>query len=257
MKVRLNMKILNKTFEKNMKDFVKENGLELNEYECQCYANLCEVLNQLVDNQFEFNFILGMYDYFTDVLDGKLPNIDIFSHKGAFKGFYRLSKRYSLTKNLTEEQRVHLCFAIYWASCIRTMNEKTMEDSWNLECFENGAEYIIKEYERMLEMDPGRFLIKTYSDATKGDYGFTPKNPIEVTSVSIQYQYLNGLETDKGEKITYDRIGSFEGEDGIYVDGYKIYVKGLLKKKKIATLYLTGDGSYNSLSTPKGFRFIK
>ena len=71
------MKILNKTFEKNMKDFVKENGLELNEYECQCYANLCEVLNQLVDNQFEFNFILGMYDYFVyGIINQSKNNVD-------------------------------------------------------------------------------------------------------------------------------------------------------------------------------------
>ena len=46
-------------------------------------------------------------------------------------------------------------------------------------------------------------------------------------------------------------------KDYIFVDVYEIYAKGLLKNKKIATLYLTGEGTYNSISTPKGFRFIK
>jgi len=137
------------------------------------------------------------------------------------------------------------------------MDEKTQESKWNMECFEEGTKVILEEYENQLKQFPERFLIKSYSDPTKDDYGYSVENPIELLSISVQYQYLDMLETEEGKKITYERIGSFGGPDDIYIDGYEIYVKGTFKNKKIATLYLTGDGSYNSISTPKGFRFIK
>lgn len=64
------------------------------------------------------------------------------------------------------------------------------------------------------------------------------------------------IKTIDNKEIAYERIGSFQGEDNIIVDGYIIYAKGLLKRRKIATLYLTGEGSCNSVSVPKGFKFI-
>lgn len=76
-----------------------------------------------------------------------------------------------------------------------------------------------------------------------------------MVSIPIEYQYLNAIETSNGKQITYDRLGSFRGADGTLIDGYEIHVQGFLKKKKIATLYLSGYGSENSMFTPKGFRF--
>lgn len=251
------MKILNKEYANKMKQLRTEYNLELSDYECECYSNMFHVLNDVVENQYTFEQLFDTYDFFTDVLDGKRPNVDLFTHEDAFKGFYRLSKRYSTTKNLNEEERLRFCFVIYWASCIMTIDEETQEPTWNMRCFEKGTKTIIEEYEFETEQFPDKFIVKSYSDPSKEDYGYTLENPIELTSVSVQYQYLNGIETNDGKKITYERIGSFQGEDDIFIDGYEIYVKGLLKKKKIATLYLTGEGSYNSISTPKGFRFIK
>lgn len=251
------MKILNKEYVNKMKQLRTEYNLELSDYECECYSNMFHVLNDVVENQYTFEQLFDIYDFFTDVLDGKRPNVDLFTHEDAFKGFYRLSKRYSTTKNLNEEERLRFCFVIYWASCITTIDEETQEPTWNMRCFEKGTKTIIEEYEFETEQFPDKFIVKNYSDPSKEDYGYTLGNPIELTSVSVQYQYLNGIETNDGKKITYERIGSFQGEDEIFIDGYEIYVKGLLKNKKIAALYLTGEGSYNSISTPKGFRFIK
>ena len=251
------MKILNKEYASQMKQLRDENNIELSDHECECYSNMFHVLNDVAGNQFTFEQLFDTYDFFTDVLDGKRPNVDLFTHEDAFKGFYRLSKRYSTTKNLKDRERLLFCFVIYWASCIMIMDEETQEPTWNMGCFERGTKTIVEEYDYEAEQFPDKFIIKSYSDPTKEDYGYTPENPIELTAVAVQYQYLNGIETDDGKKITYKRIGSLEGEDDIFIDQYEIYVKGLLTNKKIATLYLTGDGSYNSISTPKGFRFIK
>lgn len=251
------MNILNKEYANKMKLLRTEYNLELSDYECECYSNMFHVLNDVVENQYTFEQLFDTYDFFTDVLDGKRPDVDLFTHEDAFKGFYRLSKRFSTTKKLKEAERLRFCFVIYWASCIMTIDEETQEPTWNMRCFEKGTKTIIAEYEFETEQFPDKFIIKSYSDSSKENYGYTLENPIELTSVSMQYQYLNGIETNDGKKITYERIGSFQGEDDIFVDGYEIYIKGLLKNKKIATLYLTGEGSYNSISTPKGFRFIK
>ena len=167
-----------------------------------------------------------------------------------------MSKRYSLTKNLNEKERLHFCFVIYWSSCIMILDKDTNEPTWDMKCFEGGTKAIIEEYEYKLKQFPETFLIKSYSDPSREDYGYTVDNPIELLSVSTQYEYLNIIETTSGKKIIYERTGSFQREDNIIVDEYNIYIKGLLKNKKIATLYLTGEGSYNSISVPKGFKFI-
>lgn len=251
------MKMLNKEYAKKMKQLRTEYNLELSDYECECYSNMFHVLNDVVDNQYTFEQLFDTYVFFTDVLDGKRPSIDLFTYEDAFKGFYRLSKRYSTTKNLKEDERLYFCFVIYWASCIMIIDEKTHENTWNMKCFEKGTNTIVEEYEFEKEQFPNKFIVKYYSDSLKDDYGYTLENPIELTSVSLQYQYLNGIETDDGKKIAYKRKGTLQGKDDIFIDVYEIYVKGLLKNKKIATLYLTGEGTYNSISTPKGFRFIK
>ena len=90
-----------------MKQLRTEYNLELSDYECECYSNMFHVLNDVVDNQYTFEQLFDTYDFFTDVLDGKRPNVDLFTHEDAFKGFYRLSKRYSMTKHLKEDERLY------------------------------------------------------------------------------------------------------------------------------------------------------
>lgn len=249
--------ILNKEYENKMKQFRVDDKLGLSDYECECYSNMFYVLNETVHNQFTFEQLYTIYNFYTDVLYGTKPNIDLFSKEAAFKGFYRLSKRYSLTKNLKEEERLHFCFVIFWASCIMAIDEKTQEPIWNMECFARGYKSIIEEYKFEERQFPDRFKIKSYSNPSNNDYGYNIENPIEVTSVSIQYQYLDGIETDDDKKIIYKRVGTFQAKSNIFVDKYEIYIKGLLKNKKVATLYITGEGSYNSITTPRGFKFIK
>ena len=247
------VEILNKAFNKQMKKSNEENKLGLTEYECDCYSNCFYVIYELTSKQFTFDEILEIYDYFTDVKDCKKPNVDIFKEGEEFRGFYRLSKNFSLTKDLDEEKRIHMCFAIYLASCIMRYDEKTEDITWNMECFENGVQYVIDEYNHELEFKEELKIVQT-SDDEADDYGFTIENPIEVTSVAIQYQYLNAICQENGDLIKYNRIGSFIGNDDIYIDGYTIFDKKT--GKEITTLYLTGDASKNTEKVPKGFKFI-
>ena len=45
-------------------------------------------------------------------------------------------------------------------------------------------------------------------------------------------------------------------KNNTYVDGYEIYKKGIIGRKKIGTIYISGDGSSNATKAPKGFKFI-
>lgn len=249
--------VLNDEFKNKMIEINKEYNLGLDNYECECYSNCFYVLDELTNHQFEFEEIFDTYDFFSDVLYGKRPEIDIFDSDDAFKGFYRLSKRYSTTKNLTEQQRIYFCFALYQALCIMQVDSQNSDKmTWNMDVFEKGVSAIISEYEFSAKEFPNKFIIKKYSDYSKSDYGYCIENPIEVVSVRTEYQYLEGIQTENNKKITYNRIGSASRTDGIIVDCFDIYTKGLLKNKKIATLYISGYGFENTSHTPKGFKFI-
>ncbi len=247
------MKVLNEKFANEMKKINLKYDYGLTDRDCECYSNIFNVLYEISDKQLDFYQIFDVYDFFTDVLAGKKPEIDLFTNEEAFKGFYRLSKRYSTTKNLTEKQRIYFCFALYWSTCsvLNTDNELVL----NFECFENGTNSIIEEYDFQLKNNPEKFEIKTYSNPELSNYGLSPDNPIEVTAVSVAYQYLDDIETDEGKEIVYNRIGTVDGPDGIIVDEYVIFEKDDQKKGNIGFIYITAFGSYNSLHTPKGFRF--
>lgn len=250
------MKILNNEYAQQMKAYNKRLELQLSEYECDCYSNMLFVLNRLTDEIYSFDELFCTYDFFTDVLDGKEPKIDIFSHKDAFKGFYRLSKRYKTTIKLNEEQRQNFCFAIYWAACIRGYDETKCVETWNMECFENGEEFILNEFKNLQKNDSKKFKIIRYSDITKENYGLSLDNPIEVTSVSNEYSYLNSIETKSGKTITFERVGSFSGPHDVIVDKFIVFTKSIFgKKKKIAEIFITGYGTVNDFHTPKGFKF--
>lgn len=115
---------------------------------------------------------------------------------------------------------------------------------------------IEKEYYYEKETFPSKFSVIKYSDDSNENYGFVVENPIEVTSVELEYKYLNSLITLDNKKISYERIGSFSGKNNTYVDGYEIYKKGIIGRKKIGTIYISGDGSSNATKAPKGFKFI-
>ena len=231
-----------------------ENGLqnELSIEDCEFYALVFSTIYDATNKQYTFNEILNIYDFFTDVSDGKKPEVDIFEEKDEFRGFYRLSKRYSLTKNLDEDERQLLCFAIFQAKYIYAYNEETKELEFNRKLFEKGVKGLSDEFKHEKKTLPSTFEIVSLSDPTKDDYGYSIENPIEVTAVAVEYQYLRGI-TYHGEKITFEHGSDYKGSHDNWVDSFDIFVGG----EKITTLYFTSEGTYNSITCPKGFEFIK
>lgn len=73
----------------------------------------------------------------------------------------------------------------------------------------------------------------------------------------MEYIYLDSIVTSDNKEIFYNRVGSFNGKNGIFVDVYDIFIKKLFGKKKIATLYISCNGSKNSKVSPNGFKFKK
>ncbi len=252
------MKILNKEYFEYMKNFRDSNNLQdqLTDDDCKCYANMFSVYSDITNNQFSFDEMLQTYDFVTDVIDGRMPDIMIMTDK--YRDIYRLLKRYSITKNLDDDTRKKLAFLIYQAKCIMIMDEETMQPTWNMGLFEKGTKDFIESYNWETNEYPSKYEIKkSLSDPTKEDYGLTVDNPIEVVSIQTEYELLSIIVMNDGTPITFKRIGSTIHSDGeTNIDIYEIYKKKLLGKEKIATFYISGYGAENTMKAPKGFRFM-
>ena len=257
MKGRDDLNILNQEFFELMKKFRDDNNLqkELTDNECICYANMLSVFYDITNNELPFAKLLQTYDFVTDIIDGSCPDIMIIEDE--YRDIYRILKRYSITKNLNDETLKKVAFLIYQAKCVIIMNEETQQPTWNMQMFEKGTQSFLKEYEYEIKEYPSKFEIKKpISDPTRADYGLSLENPIEVSSISAEYQYLNILLTSDGKETTYEQDGSGEHSSGTMIDIYKIYTKKLIGKKEIATIYISGYGIENTLNVPKGFRLM-
>lgn len=84
-----------------------------------------------------------------------------------------------------------------------------------------------------------------------GEYGTCVSNPIPINGIINSYGYLDRLRLPNGEKVEYERIGSFSSDitDQI-VDGY------VLKKKdgtELTTIYICPYVNATPQKAPKGF----
>lgn len=92
-----------------------------------------------------------------------------------------------------------------------------------------------------------------YSNPLKEDYGYSIDNPIEVTSTSDEYFYLDNLITDTRLDIHYEREGSCDGKTPYPIDIFNIYVGN----KKICDLYIYGYSDKYSIIAPRGFFYVE
>lgn len=85
-----------------------------------------------------------------------------------------------------------------------------------------------------------------------GEFGLESSNPIPVASILDSYTYLDSLQTQNGNQISYVRIGSFSSDNiKELIDGYNIFSNGNM----IATIYICPYNKKTSKKTPKGFKF--
>lgn len=92
-----------------------------------------------------------------------------------------------------------------------------------------------------------------YSKPLEDDYGYSIYNPIEVTSISDEYFYLNNLITDKRVNIRYEREGSYDGNTPNPIDKYNIFIED----KKICDLFIYGYSDKYSIIAPRGFFYVE
>lgn len=84
-----------------------------------------------------------------------------------------------------------------------------------------------------------------------GEFGLSPSNPIPTKTILGSTNYLERLRTSDGEKVLFERIGSFSSEVTAHpVDGYAIKLPG---GADLATLYLSPYQKRNSGKVPRGF----
>lgn len=96
----------------------------------------------------------------------------------------------------------------------------------------------------------------TYEDQIPegiGEFGLDLSNPVPVNGILSSDRYLEKLKTDNGEKISWERIGSFSANNiKNSIDGYTIFDKD---RKQIATIYISPYHKTNSNKVPRGFKF--
>lgn len=84
------------------------------------------------------------------------------------------------------------------------------------------------------------------------DYGYSLENPIMTSSVFRSDAYLESLRNLRGEKFTWERLGSYcmpeiSGVENVMVDEYQLFVNN----EKYAVIYICPYG-HSSSHTPKG-----
>lgn len=83
-----------------------------------------------------------------------------------------------------------------------------------------------------------------------GEYGYSTSNPIPVRGVPASYHYLDSLKDSDGNKIKYNRTGTFSSPvtDEI-IDGYDIFS---IRGNKIGTIYICPYVDNDASYAPKG-----
>ena len=253
------MEILEEKVYNQVKKFMIENNIDIGNRGIVANSNMCTIISKFINYKYSVNEILLIYDFITDVLQGKIPKIinEVPKEERIRTAIKLLDKNYiSFYKNdLNVEEKEKFAWCIVYSYFTYGFNEETGEMEQVIYDF-TSLDKIEKEYYYEKETFPSKFSVIKYSDDSNENYGFVVENPIEVTSVELEYKYLNSLITLDNKKISYERIGSFSGKNNTYVDGYEIYKKGIIGRKKIGTIYISGDGSSNATKAPKGFKFI-
>lgn len=248
------MKVLDEEIYEKVKIFMDTNNIDLDERGLIANANLCKIISIFINNKLSTFEILTIYDFITDVLQGKYPKIAVNVNKEdripmAIK---LLDSNYipDYKDNLTEDEKEKFAFCIVYSFFTYSFNEESGEmesEIFNFETFEK----IEKEYEYMKKEFPSKFKKEDsdIGDVSK-EYGRDIENPIKLKSINMIYEYLDNicLKNENEEDIQYERIGSYSTSSNELVDGFKIFNS---RNELIDTLYFFGNANENDIEIPK------
>ena len=133
----------------------------------------------------------------------------------------------------------------------KSKSEKQFEDIWD----DVAAEILDEKFREALNEFSNSDNGATENFKPKGNFGYEKSNPIMTKGISQGYRYLDKLVYENGDKITYNRIGSFQrGLDDLShpMDGYTIINE--LTGVEICTLYIYPYSHENSTKAPEGFQ---
>lgn len=194
------LKLLNKESYEETLAFFDNIEVHYDERSAIANVNFCYIVSNYCDNKIKAAEILVLYDYITDVLQGKYPKL-IFQVPNDDRIIWakKLITKYN-EWNLNEKEIEFFAFCIVYSFFITNMNEDTNEIEQGMYSF-TSKKKILFQYEYFKNEKIWKFEVKKYSNFNLDNYGYTIENPIEVTNISMQYDYLNRLETLDGKKL--------------------------------------------------------
>ncbi len=249
--------MINEEIYEELKDIFAEYDISLTDTDILLYADLFEIISYFTHNKLDTYEIFLVYDFLTDLLAGKHPQIMVsVSKEDRIRAQLRIMEEFPLTAGkLDDEEKEALAFCVYYSTFVQLYDEEKNKMVNGLVDFTS-----IERAEKMLEWEksqrPDFFKPnKQTTDISKYDFGYTKENPIQTTSIPMAYEYLNKLRY-KNKPIKYKRLGSTPGMDKGILDIYEICVydkKFFLKKERKFTVYINSYSYYNSKSAPKDF----
>ncbi len=248
------MKLLDEEIYNKVKIFMEINNVELDERGLIANANLCKIISIFINNKLSIFEILTIYDFITDVLQGKYPKIAISVNKDNRipMSVKILDSKFipEYKDNLTEDEKEKFAFCIVHSFFSYSINEETGEMEQEIFKFES-FDKIEKEYAYEKKEFPFKFK-KDYSDIgdVSKEYGRNIENPIKLKTIDMIYAYLDNicLNNENEDDIKYKRIGSYSTSFNGLVDGFNIYNTN---NELIDRLYFFGNANDNDIEIPK------
>lgn len=163
-------------------------------------------------------------------------------------------------EKLTHEEKLLFAFCVVQYSCINILDEETQQVMTGLGTF-TSIKRIESEYALMRQQEPERFEItrQVVYDPSRGNFGYSPDNPIPATSVQASYAYLRRLRGPKGEGLNIARMGARRLENGAIIDMYRITWKGtglFAGQEEKRTCYIYPYANENVCIAPDGMRLV-
>lgn len=255
------MKILNRQRYQILKDLFYQNKINLSDEEIAIYSNVFEIISQFIHNKLSTEELFVVYDYLSDVLQGKKTEIAVSVPKSErIRTQVRLMEEIPETSNkLTLDEKIALAYCVYTGECVQFYDEKH-EMICNGNALFDSFEHIRKEFEYERQQFPSIFnCTESYTNEINDDFGFSAENPIGTTSVDASYNYLFRLRYD-GKPISYNRLGSLRNSKGDIIDKYDVFfIKKIVFSKQavpIGRIFINAYCETTSEIAPKGFTLI-
>lgn len=239
-----------------LKSILEKKKISLSDSDILAYSQLFEALSELLHNKLTTCELLETYDFLSDLIEGKKPQIALSVPKSErIRAQYRAMEIIPQTAGkLTNEEKEVLAFCIWWSICIQVFDEKSQQVVSGL--IELTTSEKIKEiFQHEKKARPG-FFSWGGTDAIIADenYGFDVDHPIQLTSIPQSYAYLNSLFYGNS-KIRYSRIGSFRNKNNDIIDGYTIEAYDPKNDSQIRTwtIYIYPYATRPIIKPPMGF----